>query len=894
MFAQYGILYLDKKRNAVVKERKGDPMLPLDRLTDEAREGFEQHGVKEENITLAISLDLDTSGSFGETWLAVDRDRLLLYCMSVTSDAELLEKRKQARADQAKGKKIKDDILRIPDLFKNAEFTTYDLREVTNAYIDNFVSSNRLLARRGVTEESMGETIIIAYSTNARKKKLFAFVDLIERFTKGEEVSGDDPIFEQFNAKCPKCGTVYPDQNRRICEKCNQHGAVFKRLMHYLYAFKPQLAIIVVCMLLSSAVALVNPMISRFLLDDVVADPALLFEDGSPASLVETIEAAAADAASLDREALAAELAKPGVIFKDGISSALAAELAEGSFDEKGIHDISRALAAEISSYDMTGCRVVGSYHASEWVWIAVAGMFGLAVFSILINIIQNRTNAHMSTRVTLNMKLDIFTAMQKLSLSFFNNNQTGRLITRVNYDADRIRAFFIDGVPNLIINSLNIIGLTVICLFLNWKMTVIVFLPVPIIVCIFKFMLPKLWRMYSKSWRRSSALNAVLGDSLNGIRVVKAFAKEAEESNRFYTYSEKQYRANLDVNKVSLTIFPLIGLLIGISSNVIWGVGGFAVMGGTMTYGDFSMFFGYIGMIFSPLSFFTSFLDQLTDTANCAQRMFEIIDTVPEVSEASDAVAIDHIKGDIEFKKVCFHYAANRPILKNVSFQIHAGDHIGLVGHTGSGKSTIANLINRLYDVISGSISIDGVNVRQIKSASLRKNIAIVSQEIFLFKGTIADNIRYARPDATMDEIIAAARVANAHDFILNLPNGYETVVGTGARSLSGGEKQRISIARAVLLDPSVLILDEATAAMDTETERLIQDALNLLIQGKTTITIAHRLSTLKDCNHLFVIEEGEIAEEGSHAELIAKKGLYYKLYTLQSEAMKKVIQGM
>jgi ATP-binding cassette subfamily B protein len=233
-------------------------------------------------------------------------------------------------------------------------------------------------------------------------------------------------------------------------------------------------------------------------------------------------------------------------------------------------------------------------------------------------------------------------------------------------------------------------------------------------------------------------------------------------------------------------------------------------------------------------------------------------------------------------------------PILKNVSFKIHSGDHIGLVGHTGAGKSTIANLINRLYDVISGSIEIDGVNVKNIAGESMRKNIAIVSQEIYLFKGTIADNIRYGRPDATMEDVITASRAANAHDFILNLPHGYETIVGTGSRSLSGGEQQRISIARALLLGPSILILDEATAAMDTETERLIQDALNLLIQGRTTITIAHRLSTLKECNYLFALEDGEIAEEGSHAELIAKKGIYYRLYTLQNEAMRKVLQGM
>jgi ATP-binding cassette subfamily B protein len=227
------------------------------------------------------------------------------------------------------------------------------------------------------------------------------------------------------------------------------------------------------------------------------------------------------------------------------------------------------------------------------------------------------------------------------------------------------------------------------------------------------------------------------------------------------------------------------------------------------------------------------------------------------------------------------------------MSFKINKGDYIGLVGHTGAGKSTIANLITRLYDVKSGHISIDGHNIKDIEISSLRKNIAIVSQEIFLFRGTIADNIRYARPEATIEDVLNAAKAANAHDFIVNLPDGYETIVGAGSRSLSGGEQQRISIARALLLDPSILILDEATAAMDTETERLIQDALNILVKGRTTIVIAHRLSTLRECNYLFAIENGEIAEEGTHTQLLAKKGIYHRMYTLQSEAMKRVIQG-
>ena len=825
-------------------------MLPLEKLTEEAAIGFREHGVSPDDLDIVLELDLDHEGNFGESWLAYDAKQKKLYAMSVTSDNDTAQKRKKARkaAEDARtkaqkaGKDIKDiDIpgAVIPDLFKNAVFREFNMKKVSDPYVDNFVSSNRLLAkdhpdeveivpdgvrldfdeekRRQKERDATATTIVIAYATNARKRKLFAFIDLMNRLIRGADVKDNDPIFEQFNARCPKCGRVYDDQDRKICNRCTNQSAVFVRLLQYFKPFKVQLATVLVCMFAHSGISLISPIISnRILFDQVITEPG------------------------------------------------------------------------------MVGDKAVGTMHSEMWLAIMIGVVIGIALLSLGISIIQNRANATMSTKVTLNMKLDIFTALQSLSLSFFNNNQTGRLITRVNYDADRIRAFFIDGVPNFVINACNFIGLTFFLFYLNWKLTLIVFIPVPIIVCIFKFALPKLWRMYSKQWRRSSSLNAVLGDSLTGVRVVKAFSKEAEETARFYEYAEKLTAANLQTNLVSLTIFPVVGLLIGLSSQLIWGFGGLEVMNKTMTYGEFASFISYIGMIFGPLNFFTNFTNQITDTANCAQRMFEITDAIPEITDAKNPIHLDRLAGDIQFDNVCFHYAANRPILKNVSLKINAGDHIGLVGHTGSGKSTIANLINRLYDTISGTISIDGHNVKEIAQQSLRKNISIVSQEIFLFKGTIADNIRYARPEASMEEVIAAAKAANAHDFILRLPEGYETLVGTGSRSLSGGEQQRISIARALLLAPSILILDEATAAMDTETERLIQDALTSLIEGRTTITIAHRLSTLKDCNKLFVIENGEIAEEGTQAELIKKKGVYYRLYTLQTEANKKIIAGM
>ncbi len=767
-------------------------VLPLDFLTDEAKIAFEKNGVREEDIAIAVHLDLDFAGEFGDTWLAIDPGRKRLCRLGVRPES----------------------------------YDEYELALLAKPYIDNFTSSNRLLAKEhnapAPEREELGEafeeaienyqkegtTIVLAYCTNACKRKFFAFLDVMKRIAKDEEVREDDQIFEQFNKKCPKCGKIYKDQNRLVCDDCVKSRAIFLRMLGYFKDFKPQIITVILCMFATSAISLLNPIIN-------------------------------------------------GLVLYDNVISA------------------------------------EGEYHTLEMVFIVVGVIFGMALLSVGINIIQNKANAHMSTRVTKKMKNDVFSALSRLSLSYFNKNPTGRLITRVNYDAVRINSFYIDGIPNLVVNGLNFIGLTIFLFTINWQLTLIVFVPVPIIVLIFKYKLPKLYRTYTKRWRRSSALNATLGDTLNGVRVVKAFAKEAEEAHRFGNLAARLSEANLQVNLVTLTIFPFISLLISMSSQAIWGFGGINVMGGHMTYGEFTTYLGYLGMIFGPLNFFTNFTNMLTDTINAAQRIFETLDMIPEIADSPDAVELDTIRGDIEFNKVCFHYNPNRPILKDVNLKIKAGDHVGLVGHTGSGKSTIANLILRMYDVISGSITIDGINVKDIKTKSIRQNISIVSQEIFLFHGTIADNIRYARPDASMAEVIEASRAANAHDFIMRLPDGYETMVGTGTRSLSGGERQRISIARALLMKPALLILDEATAAMDTETERLISAAIEKLIEGRTTITIAHRLSTLKDCDYIFAIEHGEIAEEGTIPELLEKKGIYYKLYTLQSEAMQKVMAG-
>lgn len=772
-------------------------MLPLCTPDKKILSVIAEKGIKTEDITAALQVDLKLDGSFGKCWLflATKKNRLYRYC--------------------------EDD----------GKFDSWELDRLSEPYMDNYSTSCRMLVHltdepfaRGLSREesvkiaASSPTIFICGCTNAFKRHMVAFMQIWERTFAGEEMSESDPLFEQFNAKCPKCGRVFKDQRRKVCEYCTGGGHTVIRMLKYFKPFKWQLVKVMLCLLATSAISLLSPIISgRLLYDQVITSP----------------------------------------------------------------------------SVDNAGNKL-GTLHDIRYVYAVVLLIFLLAIVSLIISIVQGRANAEMANRVTATMKNDIFSSLQSLSLSYFNQNPTGRLISRVDNDVVRIRNLFIDGIPHLIINSLNFIGLAVFLFIINWKLTLIVFVPVPIIIFIFRHMLPKLWHAYSIGWRRSSSMNTMMADSLNGVRVVKAFAKEEDENNRFGKYAKKLYEVNLYTNLITLTIFPVAELLIGMSSQAIWGFGGLQVIGKHMTYGEFTTYLGYIGMIFSPLYFFSTFTNTFTDAANSATRMFETLDTVPDIINAPDAVSLETISDSIKFDRVHFHYNPNRMILKDLSFTIHAGDHVGIVGHTGSGKSTIANLIMRMYDVVSGSVSIDGTDIKKIKIEDLRRNIAIVSQEIFLFRGTIADNIRYARPDASMAEVIAAARAANAHDFILSLPEGYQTMVGNGSRSLSGGERQRISIARALLLSPSLLILDEATAAMDTETERLISEAIDKLIVGRTSITIAHRLSTLKNCDYIMAIENGELAEMGTHEELLEKKGVFYRLYTLQSEQLQKVKSGV
>lgn len=519
---------------------------------------------------------------------------------------------------------------------------------------------------------------------------------------------------------------------------------------------------------------------------------------------------------------------------------------------------------------------------------LVIAIIIGFRTLSLVFGMLFGIINARMAANIVFDLKASIFTAMQRLSLSFFQKKQTGQLMTRVNDDANELQAFFIDGIPYFVVNLMNIIGITTVLLFIDWKLTLICLLPMPFVILLIRWVFPKLWRMSWKRHKKRSSMNSIISDTVRSARIVKAFGKEKVEIDRFQKSNLSYSDAEQRFSKMSSTIFPIINMVTQIGGVLIWAFGGWRVMKGEMTFGEIMTFITYIFMLFGPIQFMNNIANWWSACMSAAQRIFEIQDAVPEIIEKDDAVKMDHLDGDITISNVSFSYEPNKPILKNVSLVAKPGQMIGVVGPSGAGKSTLVNLVSRLYEVDEGEIKLDGINVKDLSMESLRKHIGIVSQEVYVFMGTVAENIAYANPDCSLEDIIYAAKIANAHDFIESLPEGYDTMVGTGGYSLSGGEKQRISIARAILHDPKILILDEATASLDTETELQIQEALESLAQGRTTIAIAHRLSTLRNADYLYVMEHGKVVEEGTHTELMDKDGKYAGMVKKHEEALK------
>ena len=516
--------------------------------------------------------------------------------------------------------------------------------------------------------------------------------------------------------------------------------------------------------------------------------------------------------------------------------------------------------------------------------------LFASRAINVTLNILYGYVLARTVPWIIYDLKLRIFEAMQRLSVGFYTSKRTGALMNRVNRDATHIYWFFVDGLPYVIVNVLTFAGVSFLMFLLNWQLALICLTVIPICVLMFRGLHRLFRRFHHRNWVYSSQMNAMVSDSINGQRVIKAFAREDEESVRFADVGQKQADVDVKSFNVGFTAFPLIYLFMFTGQVIVTAIGGMMVIDGTMSLGTLLTFVAYLNMLYGPLEFMSWVSNWWARCVDAAQRVFEIIDAKSDVEEPENPVILPELKGAIDVKNVKFEYDPATPILKGLSISVPAGQMLGIVGKTGAGKSTLANLIARLYDPTEGEVFVDGVNVKELPLMQLRRSIGIVSQEIYLFIGSIADNIRYARPEATIEEVIRAAKAASAHDFIINLPDGYETRVGAGGQDLSGGEKQRLSIARTMIQNPTILILDEATAAMDTETEGKIQESLNKLQKGRTTISIAHRLSTLRDADMLAVIDGGKVVETGTHDELIAKKGEYHKLYSIQMEGLKVI----
>jgi len=758
-------------------------------VPDYIGEVFAKQGVSD--LIFAIHTDMTPDGDFSDVYSAVNSKNLYI----------MYGEEQIVRTEGAR---------RIVAEYRIEKMETIPLDSLGELRTEKLLSAGRFTSG-GPPDKSddedkekppaeINEQLILQYTLG-----YLGFVERLIKVIKNIK-SGEDPLYEVLvddDLFCQKCGTRYPEPERKLCPKCMDKAVLTLRLLSFFKYYKVQVAAIVAMMVASTALTIVTPIVgTQMFLDDVLT----------------------------------------------------------------------------------VGGRFYG----------AVAFMVGMLLIVRVMNTVMNVFFSWMLAKIMpwliYDLKLRIFEAMQRLSVSFYTSKRTGNLMNRVNRDANNIYWFFVDGIPFLFVNVLMFIGVIGLMFFLDARLAVVALVAIPVCMFFFHLLFGFFRRYHHKDWVYNSQLNSMVSDSVNGQRVIKAFARESEVVERFAETGGKQAGVETHMFNTAATAFPLIYAIMFLAQVIVTAAGGIMVLHGEMTLGVLMAFIAYMRMLFGPLEFLSWVSNWWARCLDSAQRVFEIIDSKPEIEEPAQPVKLEEMKGDIVVRDVWFEYDPATPVLKGLNLKVEAGKTLGIVGKTGAGKSTLANLIARLYDVSEGSITVDGVNVKQLSLGQLRQNIGIVSQDIYLFIGSIMDNIRYARPGATVEEVIWAAKMASAHEFIMNLPDGYETRVGAGGQDLSGGEKQRLSIARTIIQNPKILILDEATAAMDTETEGKIQTALNELQSGRTTIAIAHRLSTLKDAHSLAVISDGKVIESGTHEELMRMKKEYHKLFMIQMEGLKVI----
>lgn len=795
----------------------------MDAFPKDLLEELIHRGIEENSLIYAVRFDMGLNRRYEDGFIVLTKKELLSATLPSKGEAlRLFGGYKDSRLKEQENSKRTWEILvhankyieklEVQMLVSGGLLSARILRSKEAMLADHREVDAIKPDLHGNADNTEGKDLALAAFTNSCIGDMKRLVRLFRKIKGGEELTEEDFEQKKQEENCPKCGSRYPNKDRRICPKCMDRRSIFIRTLSYFKPHRIKISIMLVCYIATAALNLVWPYLNGTILYDRV-----LAKDEQFLSFV---------------------------------------GLPQGRF--------------------MTLLAAV------------VITMLTTALTLQLLNIIQGVLTAKVVPEVVKEIKADVFRSMGRLSVSFYSRRQTGGLMTRVLDDAERVTDFYINILPYFFIHVFTILFISAVMLTMNWLLALASLALLPLLSYISIRMLPRLWNHYGRRYRANRSLNSQVNDNITGARVVKAFGQEDSELERFRAYNNRVKKAELNLVAYDNRYRALYHIVENLSSYIVMGLGSAMVLSKTnMELGILVTFIGYVGQLKQPLNFMSQVFRWWAESMNCSQRVFEIIDAIPEIQESSRPVRLEAMKGEITLHQVTFGYEAHKPVLKDISFHVEAGKMLGIVGRSGAGKSTLVNLISRLYDVDEGEIRIDGVNIKDLSFQDLHKNIAMVSQETYIFMGTVAQNIAYAKPNASRGEIIRAAVLASAHDFICKMPDGYDSMIGSSGRELSGGERQRISIARAILADPKILILDEATASVDTETEQAIQSSLAYLVKGRTTLSIAHRLSTLKDADHLVVIDDGKLTEAGTHEELIERKGTYYTLMQLQTKAL-------
>ncbi len=498
------------------------------------------------------------------------------------------------------------------------------------------------------------------------------------------------------------------------------------------------------------------------------------------------------------------------------------------------------------------------------------------------------------SQKASYDIRDALYDHLQRLSFAYYDKAQTGQLMSRATVDIEAVRMFLGQGLLTIFQTALMVAGIAYLLITMDWELALLTLAFMPAITWRAIVVSNRLRPVWLKVQQLIAALGTTLQESLSGIRVVKAFSRQQEESQKFSTDAKKLYDAQIGAARLQAFNVPLMTFLLGLPTVLVLWYGGCQVIAGSLTMGEVTQFILYLGMLAMPIRRLGFVANTYSRTVSAGQRILEILDAESPVKEKPNAIELGRLKGQVSFENVSFSYNSLGPALSGISFSVQPGQLVALLGGSGSGKSTLINLISRFYDVSSGCISVDGIDIRDVTLTSLRKNVGIAQQDVFLFSATIRDNIAYGVPDANMEQIVTAAKAAQIHDFIQSLPDGYNTWVGERGVTLSGGEKQRVTIARALLMNPSILILDDSTSSVDAETEHLIRLALDRLIKGRTTFIITHRLPIIRNADVILMLKDGQIEEQGTHSELMAKSSLYRQTYLLQVGATQNSAENL